>query len=311
MDLNLTILEYVVEVAKCGSISKAAQSLFISQPHLSNQIKAVEKQLGVTLFLRSARGIELTREGKIFVDEAQEILAGVKGLQDKLRVNPEHAVLSKLSVTRSQQVLKCITQFINENSDRENFTLKIKETSPFEVIDDVYNREAELGVIHFFEAQKEYIFNRIQSLGLIYHNHFEREFLTLFSKNSSLSKEPVIHSEMLKNRLLVMYGDYEVLTASYENAAKNAGIELTRKRIYVYDRASAMEILHNCPDSYMWITGVHDATLKRYNLEVRKCEDAKIMSLGGSIYSTDEPLSWSTNALFQKMLKIDWTEPIK
>ena len=154
MDLNLTILEYVVEVAKCGSISKAAQSLFISQPHLSNQIKAVEKQLGVTLFLRSARGIELTREGKIFVDEAQEILAGVKGLQDKLQVNPEHAVLSKLSVTRSQQVLKCITQFINENSDRENFTLKIKETSPFEVIDDVYNREAELGVIHFFEAQK-------------------------------------------------------------------------------------------------------------------------------------------------------------
>lgn len=126
MDLNLTILEYVVEVAKCGSISKAAQSLFISQPHLSNQIKAVEKQLGVTLFLRSARGIELTREGKIFVDEAQEILAGVKGLQDKLQVNPEHAVLSKLSVTRSQQVLKCITKFINENSDRENFTLKIK-----------------------------------------------------------------------------------------------------------------------------------------------------------------------------------------
>lgn len=311
MDLNLTILEYVVEVAKYGSISKAAQSLFISQPHLSNQVKAIEKQLGVTLFLRSVRGIELTREGKIFVDEAQEILAGVKGLQAKLQVNPEHAVLSKLSVTRSQQVLKCITQFINENSDRENFKLRIKETSPFEVIADVYNRDAELGVIHFFEAQKEYIFNRIQSLGLIYHNHFEREFLTLISKDSPLSKEPVIYSEMLKDKLLVMYGDYEVLSASYEDAAKNAGIELTQKRIYVYDRASAMEILHNCPSSYMWITGVHDATLKRYNLEVRKCEDAKIMSLGGSIYSSAEPLSWSTNAIFHKLLKIDWTEPIK
>ena len=311
MDLNLTNLEYVVEVARSGSISKAAHNLFISQPHLSNQIKAIEKQLGVSLFLRSAKGIELTREGKIFVDEAQSIICNIKSLQSKLQVNPEYAVRSKLSVTRSQQVLRCITQFINENSDRDFFSLKIKETNPFEVIEDVYNRDAELGVIHFFEAQKEYIFNQIQNMGLIYHNHFEREFLILISKHSPLSEEVNISSKMLQDKLLVMYGDYEVLTASYEDTAKNAGIELSKKRIYVYDRASAMEILSNCPDSYMWITGVHNDTLQHYELEVRKCEDARIMSLGGSIYSSEEPLSWSTNKLFQKMLRIDWTEPIK
>ena len=111
MDFNLTALEYVVETAKYGSISKAAQNLFISQPHLSNQIKALESQLGVTLFIRSARGIHLTREGKIFVDDAQSILADIKSLQDKLQVNPMYAVRSNLSVTRSHRVLRGITQF--------------------------------------------------------------------------------------------------------------------------------------------------------------------------------------------------------
>lgn len=49
MNLNLCLLEYIVEVAKCGSISKAAQNLFVSQPHLSNQIKGMENQLNVKL----------------------------------------------------------------------------------------------------------------------------------------------------------------------------------------------------------------------------------------------------------------------
>lgn len=311
MDINLSALEYVVEVAKHGSISKAAQNLFISQPHLSNQIKMTEKQLGVPLFVRSARGIKLTKEGKIFVDEAREILANVKSLQDKLRIDRAYAVRSSISVTRSYQVNRCITRFINENSHIDSFVMHVKETNPFQVVEDVYNREAELGVLHFFDAQKEYFFNKFQSLSLVYHNHYEREFLLLMSRNSPMAKESHIEKDMLKNKMLVMYGEYEISAASYEDIAKASDIELSRKRIYVYDRASAMEVLKNCPDTYMWTTGLHKDTLQQYDLELRHCEDVRIMNLGGSIYSSDEPLSWSTNRLFQNMLKIDWTEDIK
>lgn len=172
--------------------------------------------------------------------------------------------------------MRCITQFVNENAHQQAFTLRIRETSSFQVVEDVYNREAELGVLHFFEAQKEHFFNRIQSYGLIYHNHFQREFLALMSKNSPLSKEPAVYSHMLKDMLLVMYGDYEILTASYEDIAKRSGIDLSGRRIYVYDRASAMEFLQSCPDSYMWITGIHNDTLQQYSLEVRRCENAKL-----------------------------------
>ena len=72
--MNLWALEYIIEVAKTGSVSKASQKLYLSQPHLSNTIKAMEAELGVKLFVRSTRGMCLTDEGRDFVQRAQAIL---------------------------------------------------------------------------------------------------------------------------------------------------------------------------------------------------------------------------------------------
>lgn len=71
MSLSLRSLEYVLEVAKAGSISRAAQNLFLSQPHLSNTINSMESELGTPLFYRSVKGISLTKEGEIFIREAR------------------------------------------------------------------------------------------------------------------------------------------------------------------------------------------------------------------------------------------------
>ena len=310
MDLNLTEMEYIVEVAKHGSISKAARSLFVSQPHISTQIRNVEERLGVSLFKRSAKGITMTKEGLIFVEKAQQILSEVDALKSTLHIEPEKSVRSNISVTRSYQVNRCIAQFINEHSDNPSFVMNIKETNPFQVVEDVYTRQAELGILHFFDAQKEYFFNCFQRYSLIYHNHYERDFLLVMSKDSPLSAESVITKDMLRDRIIVFYGDYEIPAASYEDIAKVNDIILSDRRIYVYDRASAMETLKNCPDTYMWTSGLHDDTLRQYGLILRRCEDVAFKNLGGSIYSSEEPLSWSTNELFKKMLNIDWTEAI-
>lgn len=310
MRLNLTVLEYVTEVAKCGSISKAAQNLFISQPHLSNQIKAAEQQLGVDLFRRSAKGMFLTEEGRLFVQEAQSILSEVDALQNRIQVKPEKAIRSSISVTRSYQVNRCITQFINEHADKSSLALHIKETNPFQVVQDVYTKEAELGVLHIFDAQKEYFLNSFQAHSLVYQNHYQRSFLIAISEKSPLAKEKHIYKKMLEDYIIVMYGDYEIPSASYETIAKVSNIPLSHRRIYAYDRATAMEILNRCPNTYMWITGLHMDTLEQYHLKLRQCEDVDVKNLGYSIYSADTKLSWSTKALLDKMLHIDWNEDV-
>lgn len=84
MDNNYESYKVFYFVALHGSISKAAEQLLISQPAVSFQIKSLEEQLGVTLFVRTKKGVTLTEEGKIFFSH---IKAGIESF-----INGEHAL---------------------------------------------------------------------------------------------------------------------------------------------------------------------------------------------------------------------------
>lgn len=73
--MELRHLRYFVAVAECGSISRAAEELFIAQPPLSVQIKQLETEVGTRLLIRYPRGIRLTSAGERFFQEAKDILA--------------------------------------------------------------------------------------------------------------------------------------------------------------------------------------------------------------------------------------------
>ena len=84
--MELRHLRYFVAVAETGSLTVAAeQRLFTSQPSLSRQIRDLEDQVGVQLFSRSARGVELTAAGKAFLDHARLALAQVDAAAEAAR----------------------------------------------------------------------------------------------------------------------------------------------------------------------------------------------------------------------------------
>ena len=66
-------IDYVIAIAECRSISKAAEILYISQPSLSRYLSNLENELGVNLFIRTLNGTELTEAGKIYLEYAREI----------------------------------------------------------------------------------------------------------------------------------------------------------------------------------------------------------------------------------------------
>ncbi|MGO3886830.1 MAG: LysR family transcriptional regulator, partial [Mycetocola sp.] len=72
--ITLQQLRYFVEVAAEGSISAAADLLYVSQPTMSAALKDLESRVGCTLFIRSARGVTLTEDGTEFLGYARQVV---------------------------------------------------------------------------------------------------------------------------------------------------------------------------------------------------------------------------------------------
>ena len=82
--MNLRYLNYIVKIAETKSFTKAAQSLYITQPTLSQFVYSVEEELNVQLFERSSKGVRLTEAGEILVAAARKILDDYEAVQQRI-----------------------------------------------------------------------------------------------------------------------------------------------------------------------------------------------------------------------------------
>ncbi len=96
--MRLNQLEYVVEVAKYNSFSKASKKLFVAQPTLSIAISALEEELGVTIFNRTPKGAFLTEKGALVLTQAEHILASVEQMNIIVDKKDSHFTVSIAAV---------------------------------------------------------------------------------------------------------------------------------------------------------------------------------------------------------------------
>ena len=143
--MRLTQLEYFVKVAECGSITKAAQELFISQPTLTKAIANLEKEYDIKLMERTSRGIRITERGQEFLEYAKEVLATRQMLDDTFR-NKRKIPLQRFSMATSQFdfTYEILDQVFNENSMQVNAS--VIEVDRGSVIQYVAERRADFGV---------------------------------------------------------------------------------------------------------------------------------------------------------------------
>ena len=95
--MTLQQLTYIKMTAECGNITEAAEKLFISQPSLSAAIHNLEKEMGVTIFVRSKKGVVLTREGEELLSYAGMLLEQVDIMKEHFGVGK--ARMPKFSVS--------------------------------------------------------------------------------------------------------------------------------------------------------------------------------------------------------------------
>ncbi|MFC6669974.1 LysR family transcriptional regulator [Marinobacterium aestuariivivens] len=78
-------LRYFVELAQAGSMSRAAVLLSVAQPAISRQLRNLEEEVGLALFTRTGRGVELTDAGKVFLERARAIIEEMEDLSEEIR----------------------------------------------------------------------------------------------------------------------------------------------------------------------------------------------------------------------------------
>ena len=122
--MTLQQLRYVTTVAETGTISGAAKALFISQPSLTAAIQELEREMGITIFLRTNRGVVLSREGDEFLGYARQVLMQAELLEDRYGAQSSHRqqfavsarrLFREYELTYTELVQKDATVYVDKN----------------------------------------------------------------------------------------------------------------------------------------------------------------------------------------------------
>lgn len=250
--MTLQQLKYVIEVARSRSINKAAQSLFISQPSLSNALKELEEEIGITIFSRTNKGIVITQEGSEFLGYARQVVEQAELLEN--RYTKTRSLQQNFSVS-GQHYAFAVSAFVRllKEYDREEYEFTLRETRTYEIIDDVKNLRSEIGILYLNDFNKNVISKFLREGNLKFHELFEAKPHIFISSSNPLAKQDYVTLDDLDPYPYLSYeqGDYNSFYFSEEILST-----LTRpKNIKVSDRATLFNLLIGL-NGYTISTGV-------------------------------------------------------
>ena len=288
--MNIQYLKYVVEVDKTGSINKAAKNLYMGQPNLSAAIKELEKELGISIFYRSKKGVFATKEGEKFLFHAKKIISQVNELKSLYKPNTSNLPIHfSIAACRATYITIAISNFINNLKNKKGMTVNFNETNSLNVINEVANGNAEIGIIRYQNIHENYFISLLKSKNLIFEPLWESKLFLTFSENHSLISEKEIKSEMLKKYIEIVQGDMKVPVDKSSNLSNS--YQPSPQSISVYDRGSHVNLLVNVKEAFMWVPILPENILKRNKLVQRECADLKIITKDILIYSLEREQS--------------------
>jgi DNA-binding transcriptional LysR family regulator len=259
--MTLQQLKYADRVAATGSISEAARQVFVTQPTLTEAIRALEEELRVAIFTRSSRGVSVTREGEEFLASARQILDDAARIQEKYTGKAVRRPQFAVSCQHYAFAVEAFMDVVRScEADRYDFTLR--ETVTSEIIDDVARHRSEIGILYLSRRNERAITKILHREELSFEELFVAKPHVFLGKRHPLSKKKVLKPHELD--------DYPYLT--YEQGQENAlyfaeevmpAID-RKKNIRVRDRATMTKLLLGL-DGYTVSSG---ASSKMYSSDI-------------------------------------------
>lgn len=238
-------LKYVIEIARCGSINKAASNLFISQSNISNSVKELEKVLGIIIFERNNKGVVLTDKGKEFISYIRPLLEQKEKIEEFYSSEISEPLMSfSISSQRYPFTVEAFIKFI-ELKNVNRYDLHIKETDMYQVIDDIYNNKSDIGIIFLSNMTENFIRKVLKSKNIEFNeikrvtpHVFIRETHPCVNKNS-------VDVNALYEYPYVVFAQEKGISLDFSEEVALIDFQYSKKMIYIHDRATAYNLIAN------------------------------------------------------------------
>ncbi len=154
--MTLQQMKYVLTIADEGSMNKAAEKLFVSQPSLTSAVRELERESGIQIFVRGSRGVTVTAEGTDFLMYVRQVCQQYDILRQKY--GGSGSVKRKFGVS-TQHYSFAVKAFVEmvKRFGTLNFEFAIRETRTMDVLNDVGCFRSEIGIIYQCDYNRKII----------------------------------------------------------------------------------------------------------------------------------------------------------
>lgn len=202
--MTLQQLKYADGVATYGSISEASRRLFVTQPTLTESIRALEEELRVAIFSRTSRGVVVTHEGEEFLASARQILADASRILAKYTGKAVRKPQFSVSCQHFAFAADAFMEVVKAGSG-DSYDYTLRETVTSEIIDDVSHNRSELGLLYLSKRNSPSITKILKREELVFEELFVATPHVFLCRRHPLASQDFITPEQLDDYPFVSY----------------------------------------------------------------------------------------------------------
>lgn len=238
--MTLQQLHYVITISEAGSINKASELLYIAQPSLTSSIKELEKEIGITIFNRSGRGVTLTNDGAEFLLYAKQLYSDYLSITEKYG---EAGNLKKKFGVSTQHYSFAVKAFVEmvKSLDPTKYEFAIRETKTREVISDAATMRSEIGILYLSDFNRKVLLKLLKANDLVFHKLIDCKPYVYLWKGHPLANERSISFSQLAEYPCLSFeqGDNSSLYYAEEILAENEYPQIIKAN----DRATMLNLM--------------------------------------------------------------------
>ena len=213
--MKLTQLEYFCVAARYHNITKAAKELFVTQPSISNAIKALEEEFGVNLFFRNNNKLTLTPEGEIFYKSAEELLAHADSVESEFHELRKKVTPIRIGIPPMLGTIYLPELYLSLNESFPNVDFRLFEFGSIKACNLVLEEKLDIAIVNAEQPSIDKCNSRIIDT---------EDLLFCVSPDHPLASQKTLLLTMLADEPLILFNTDSVQVMTLIRQFKAVGV---------------------------------------------------------------------------------------